>query len=1008
MFKRVLFLSILIFLLPALLLAQHGKLRGVVTDKETGEPLIGANVYLEGTTLGASTDMKGVYVVLGIPPGKYTVHVRYIGYQEVSISNIRINANITTTQDFQLAPSAIQVSALKVVAERPLIQRNTTNTIRMTTQEDIQNLPFRGVQNIIALNAGTVMQDGVLHIRGGRAGEVAYYVEGASATNPLYNSENVTVIQEAIEEIQLQAGGYTAEFGGANSGVVRTVLRTGGPRLRASIDYRTDNFAEPGKTFLGTYSYGYENAVVTVGGPVPFFHKMRFFLAGQYNYMKDRNPTFIVPFRFDSLKDDSFEGRLKGEDLPGPIVYKSNHLWKNWRGDRTLQGTLIYDVTNSFKLRLAGSFRSYRAPTQGTNFMSNLYNYFNLDRRLIQKLKTTLVTLRATHLLSPSSFYEVNLYFSNRSSKTVDPIFGDDWTSYADSLKNIEAGVFDPTDSLSMLRSGWQSRYLGPPLYSTIDNFEMAAPGSPPNSYNKNSQTDLGVSLDLTSQITKEWELKVGGRVDRWTMRYYNVGNIRRALEFQFGPHGKNPQTFESEYERKVRVGKAGSITNYGYDIDGNRLDSGPDGPRHPVFGSFYVQNKLEYRDLIVNFGLRFEHIDLNAPRPKDLQNPAMDTKLDYLKEDQLTETKPYDYLLPRLTFSFPVTDRTVFYALYGKYVQMPRLADVYRGIRILSWVVSPVTRRPYGYFGQYAGFTAKPEFTIQYELGIRQSITDNFAFTLTGFYKDLRDQLRIDREYTPDGQVLFSAWKNFDFGTVKGIELTLNLRRTRRLAARVNYTLSDARGTGSDSRSSRVVVSDATIARYPTFIYKLDYNQPHRGSILLDYRFGQNDGGKILEGTGINLILTFNSGHSYTKIREPYNLGQADPWDVGVRALRDVRGRNPEEPLNSSSTPWNFNVDLNLNKVLYFNRFNVNFYVNVLNLFNTKNVINVYPMTGTAEDDGWLRSPLAAPFYQIPNYVDFYRAINLENRWGYILATGTDIYGPPRQIRFGVKVEFK
>jgi hypothetical protein len=1008
MFRRLVCLSVLVFLLPSLLLAQQGKLRGRVTDKQTGEPLIGANVILEGTSLGAATDVNGYYVVLGIPPGTYTVKVTYIGYQPVSVSNIRISANLTTTQDFQLAPSAIQVEALRVVAERPLIQRNTTNTIRMTTQEDIENLPFRGVQNIIALHAGTVMQDGVLHVRGGRAGEIAYFVDGATATNPLYNSQNIPVIQEAIEEIQLQAGGYTAEFGGANSAVVRTILRTGGPKYTASIDYRTDNFAEPGKKFLGTYSYGYENAVITVGGPVPFLKKMRFFIAGQYNYMKDRNPTFIVPFEFDSLTDDGFEGRQIGEPLPGPIVYKSNHLWKNWRGDRQIQGTLVYEATKSLKFKLTGTYRYYRAPTQGGNFMSNLYNYFNLDRRPIQKLKTTLLNLRVTHLLNPNTYYELNFSYSNRSSKTVDPIFGDDWMKYPDSLANLQAGVFNPEDSVSMRQSGWQTRYLGPPLYSTINNFEMEAPGTPPDSYNKNSQTDYGIAFNLTSQITKQWELKIGGRYDYWTMRLFNVGSIRRALEFQYGPHGTTPQTFESDYERKVRVSKAGFITFYGYDVDGNKLDKGPDGPRHPIFASFYVQNKLEYRDLIVNFGLRFEHIDLNAPRPKDIENPAMDTKLDYVKEDELTYTKPYQYLLPRITFSFPVTDRTVFYALYGKYVQMPRLADVYRGIRILSWVVSPVTRRPYGYFGQYAGFTAKPEFTIQYELGIRQSITDNFAFTLTGFYKDLRDQLRIDREYTPDGQVLFSAWKNFDFGTVKGIELTLDLRRTKRLSARVNYTLSDARGTGSDSRSSRVVVSDATIARYPTFIYKLDYNQPHRGSVILDYRFAKGDGGKWLEGLGANLIFSFSSGHAYTKIEEPYNLGQADPWDVGVRALRDVRNRIPEEPLNSSSTPWTFNLDMTLNKVFYFNQFNVNFYVNVLNVFNTKNVINVYPMTGTAEDDGWLRSPLAAPFYQIPNYVEFYRAINLQNRWGYQLATGTDIYGPPRQIRFGVKIEFK
>ncbi len=1002
MFRKAILVISLLFLLPTLALAQEGKLRGKVTDKETGDPLIGANVVIKGTSLGASTDLSGDYVVLGVPPGVYTVEVSYIGYQSVALSNIRISSNLTTTQDFQLAPTALELGAVEVVAERPLIQRNTTNTIRMTTQEDIQNIPIRGLQNLIALNAGTVQQDGLLHIRGGRAGEVAYFVDNATATNPFFNSENVTVIQEAIEEIQMQSGGYTAEYGGANSGVVRTTVRTGGPRFKATVDYRTDDFVHSGEQFLGTSSFGYRNAVITLSGPLA--PRLRFFIAGQHNYMRDRNPSFIEPFHFEGLTDDGFEGRQVGELLPngGVVEYVRNHLPLNWRRDNSAQGTLVYGLSSALKFRLTGSFRHLKLPTQGGNFFSSLFNYYNLGRRPIQTAKTGLLSLRATHLLNPNTFYEVTLSYSSRSSKTIDPEFGDDWRAYVDSTRNAELGY-----------TGWQRRFLGPPRFSTIDDFEFEAPGTPVNSYNKNNQSNIGLALDFTTQLTKRWELKAGGRIDRWSMRYYNVGNIRRALEFEFGPEGNTPQTFESDYERRIRVSKAGSITYYGYDVDGKKLNSGPNGPRHPIYAAAYIQNKLEYRDLIVNLGLRYERIDLNAPRPADLEKPAFDEKLDYIKEDALVETKPYDYVLPRVTFSFPVTDRTVFYALYGKYVQMPSLNQVYTGLRVLSSTVSPVTRRPYGFFGQLAGFTAKPERTTQYEMGIRQSLTDNFAFTISGFYKDLRDQLRMDRVYAtgqedlPEGSVLFSSLINNDFGTVKGVELTLELRRTKRLAAKVNYTLSDTRGTGSDSRSSRVVVSDATIARYPTFIYKLDYNQPHRGSVLLDYRFAKGDGGKILQGSGINLLLTFNSGHSYTRIREPHNLGQATVWNVGVRALADVRGRNPVEPLNSSATPWNFNVDVNLDKMIYVGGFNMDFYVNILNLINSKQVINVYPQTGTAEDDGWLRSPLAAPFFNIPNYVEFYRAINTLNRWGYMWATGNDIYGRPRQIRFGVRFEF-
>jgi hypothetical protein len=626
-----------------------------------------------------------------------------------------------------------------------------------------------------------------------------------------------------------------------------------------------------------------------------------------------------------------------------------------------------------------------------------------------------LTSLRATHILNPTTFYEVTLSYSHRSGKTWDPEMGDDWRTYADRDHPINQRYAEEYGE------EWESKYQDPTEYSTINNFEFEAPGAPVNQYEKNSQINMGAALDFTTQLTKNWELKAGGRFDMWSMRRFNIRDINDLMEVEYGPDGTlDPDRWDDPYERWVALGRSGSRLRpiiYGYDIDGNEVDEFPNGPRKPFFGSFYVQNKLEYRDLIVNLGLRFERIDINAPRPQNLEEPAFDETLDWIEEDEMTETDPYDYLLPRITFSFPVTEKTVFYALYGKYVQMPTLSSIYIGIPKISHSVSPVTRSPYGYFGNWVGFTAKPERTTQYEMGIRQSLTDNFAFTVTGFYKDLRDQLRWDvvlvdpanpEETNPDGEIQYSGRINNDFATIKGVELTLELRRTKRLATRVNYTYSDTRGTGSDSRQSRVCVSDEVIATYPTLVYPLDHHQPHRGSVMLDYRFAKGDGGPFLEGLGMNVLLNFTSGHAYTKIREPENLGQSNPWNVGVRALGDPRFRNPEEPLNSSMTPWGFNLDLTVDKMFYLGPLNVDLYVNVLNVFNTKHITNVYPMTGTAEDDGWLRAELAAPFLAIPNYADFYNAINSDNRWAFQGIWGQDLYGAPRMIRVGARLEFQ
>lgn len=993
MCRKLLLAFASLFLLSAFLVAQDGKLRGRVTDKESGEPLIGANVLIEGTSLGASSDVNGDYVILGVPPGLFSVKASYIGYASVTISNLRVSANLTTNQNFQLSSTAIQVQAVEVVAERPLIQRNTTNTIRQTTQEDVKYLPFRGVQNILALNAGVVQQNGVLYVRGGRSGEIAYFVDGATATNPFFNSEAVSIIQEAIEEIQLQAGGYTAEFGGANSGIARTTVRTGGSDLRFTVDYQTDDFAKPGKEFLGTTSTGYRNAVVTVGGPL--MSNLRFFVAGQHNYQRSRDVMFLEPFKIEGLVTDGLGSRPTGTKLPGPVEFKRNYLYNNWNSANSVQGTLLYDL-NPVKLRFTGSYSQSVSPSGG-QWPGALQFYYNQGKNTERTTNSAFGNLRATHILGPTTFYEVGVSYYNRKFKSYDTEFKDDWQKYVDSTFNQNRG--------------WVGKYEGPFPYSTIFGFNFNHENAPNNSYSKNDQSSVGATFDFTSQLDKRWELKAGGRLESWVIRNWGIGNISNYLIFLNGRDGKTARTFANDNERRARLGRAGSINFYGYDVNGNSVDSGPDAPGKPLFASAYLQNKFEYEDLILNIGARFEYFSPKARKPENIENPTIDETINLIDEKTLIETEPFQYLLPRVSFSFPVTDRTVFYAQYGKYVQMPSLNQLYAGLVQLSNIVSPTTRSPYGYFtrdglSQFAGFTMRPERTTTYEMGIRQGLTDNFAFTLSGFYRDLRDQIQPGRIFSDRGTILFSGWVNEDFGTVKGLEMTFELRRTNRIAARVNYTLSDARGTGSTANTSRVVVSDVS-TRYPNFISALDYNQGHRGSVLIDYRFAKGDGGPVLEGTGLNVLLTFNSGHPYTKIAEPQNLGQSNAWNVGVRMMADPRFRNPVEPINASSTPWVFNVDLNLSKQLYFANLVTEVYVNVLNVFNSRQVINVYTSTGTPQDDGWLKSPFAVPYKEIPRYVEFYNAINTLNRWAYISQTGLDVYGQPRQVRLGAKVEF-
>jgi hypothetical protein len=1066
MSRKLICVFILLVLLPAIAFAQSGKLRGLVTDKATGEPLVGANVLVVGTQYGASTDMNGTYVVLAVPPGVYAIRATYIGYQTEDMQNIRVSSNQTTTQDFALTTTAIRGEAVVIVADRPLIQRNTTNTVRMTTSEDIQNLPIRGFQSIIALNAGTVVQNGALYIRGGRSGEVGYYIDGASATNPINSGQVVSVIQEAIEEIQMQTGGFTAEYGGANSAVVNTTVRTGGQKFRATLDYRTDAFADPstGGKFLGTTPRGYHNAVATISGPLT--SRLRFFIAGQYNYQKNRSNYFIEPFKFDPvdaslpewsigawqagqrnfyapwLVEDGLSGRTGANQLGLPLTdvngnvmpfqFYENYLPNNSYHGYDVNSTFVFTASKALKLRLTGSYSHDMYPNSGfSRFYDAVNHYYDSGAQYDRtKYDDALVSLRATHILNPTTFYDVSVSYTYRAGKGYDERWGDEWWKYTDSRVWDEEG-YDASE--------WQNLFVGPMSYSTILDFTLTPINEPRNGYNKYRQMGLGGALDFTTQVTKNIELKAGGRFDRWSYSTWSIGNISNYMNYRYGIDGSlwpadgfdlnsggkewndvlDPVTGEvlytAEYLRRIDLTKAGGLTHYGWDYDGEtKTNEKGYEPRTPLFANAYLQTKWEYRDLILNLGLRWEHFDYHTPRPKDVEmvpGEGYDATNEWIDVNELTYTEPYDYLLPRINFAFPVTDRTVFYAQYGKYAQPLRLDQIFNSVYGLQAVL-PEYRSVYG---AQVLFLAKPQRTNQYELGIRQTLTNEFAFTITAFYRDMLDQLRRDRIYAdglvpggmPAGGRFIGGLLNNDVGTSKGVELTLELRRTKRLAARMNYTLSDTRGTGSSYASNNVVMSDVLNARYPSLIYPLDQNQPHVGTVMADYRFAKGDGGKILEGVGLNVLMQFTSGHSYTQVMEPYNLGQANPWNVGTRMTYDTRFRNPVEPVNSSLSPWNFTIDLNLEKTLFFNRFNFRLYANVLNLLNTKNIINVYQTTGTDNDDGWLKCPLAAQYVIIPGYEPMYRAINLQNGWGWTYATGGQLWSAPRQIRLGLMIEF-
>ncbi|MFN0159403.1 MAG: TonB-dependent receptor [Bacteroidota bacterium] len=989
-------LLIALLLLPGLLLAA-GKIKGKVVDKESKEALVGANVAVEGTSFGAATDVDGEYLILNAPAGTHTVKATFIGYGTVTVSNVRVSNDLTTELNFTLSSEAVTIGGIDIIAERPLVNKSATNAVRLVSGDDLANIPVRGIASVVALQAGIVEQGGQIFIRGGRQDEVGYYIDGADSRDARNGRSLVAIVPEALEEFQVQAGGYNAEYGGANAGIVRQQLRTGTSDYRASLRVETDNFAAGGEEFLGGYSYGYSDYAATFGGPI-VGDKIKFFLAGQNTFQGDPTAAWWDPVIFNNLAEDAAGSNFNPNtgvpdtiniNIPGGKV--PGRKLEYWAGN----GTVTFDY-NPIIVRLSASMNLTKTLFNTTP----IRNILNTSRIPKQDESSGLFSAKMTHFVQPTTFYDLTLSYQDNRFKRYDPYFEDDYLAYGDSVANYGMGI------------QFFERFLSPQDVR-VSGFPFTRPGSlnlnggATVNYQKRKQNYMSGALDITHQMQSH-EFKGGFSYQQYTIRNYSIGR----LEALFGTLYSNPDAARNggdELDAFFRIG--GLPNNYGYDVYGNEVDGdGVDGPRKPTYISAYLQDKFELNDLVVNFGLRFDSFDNDDFEFVDDANPPFDQQTFNILESGVKKTEPFKTVSPRLGFSFPVTDRTVFHVQYGKFVQAPQLNAIYQSASQYALAFSGRN-----FISVPVGTGLEPERTTQYEIGFTQQFTDFAAFDITAFYKDIKGQIQIDKVTALPAS--YNVLQNGDYATTKGVELSLRIRRTNRVQAFVNYTLSDAQGTGSSLTSAVSSVEAGPIR--PLLIAPLTFNQTHRGTVNLDYRFAENDGGPVLERLGANMLFTFNSGHAFTKAQSNSAGGQRGPEEGGILADDDPRTRRPEGSVNSETTPWVFQVDLKVDKTFSIaDMFDVNVYVYVLNLLNTQNVLNVYSRSGSAYDDGFLSNPSLSQNIVAangPQYVELYRAINLNNRQHYWQnqlnnanpLQGGDLFNTPRQIRVGLNIVY-
>ncbi|MFT5517260.1 MAG: hypothetical protein ACI80V_003403, partial [Rhodothermales bacterium] len=216
---------------PASVLAASqasGKIAGTVVDQASGEPLPGATVVIQGTTLGAAADVDGDYVIINVPPGVHTVRASMIGFATVLQQDVRVSIDRTTRVDFSLGEEIIQGEEVIVTAVRPLVEVDRTTSISYIGAESIANLPVQEVKDLLELQSGVAYDaQGRLHLRGGRSGEVAYLVDGIPVTNQYSGGSKIEIENSWIQELQVISGVFNAEYGQAQSGVINIVTKSG-------------------------------------------------------------------------------------------------------------------------------------------------------------------------------------------------------------------------------------------------------------------------------------------------------------------------------------------------------------------------------------------------------------------------------------------------------------------------------------------------------------------------------------------------------------------------------------------------------------------------------------------------------------------------------------------------------------------------------------------------------------------------------------------------------------
>ncbi|TES93176.1 MAG: TonB-dependent receptor [Candidatus Cloacimonadota bacterium] len=971
---------LLIFSISIAFAGVTGKISGRITDASTGEPLPGVNVVIDGTSMGGAANVNGQYFILNVPVGTFSLTATMIGYKSMTKTGVRVIQDFTTTLGFELEQTIVEVEGITIIAKKPMVKKDVTSTTHFITTEEIERGITHNYNDIISEQAGVILSEGGastltggLHIRGGRGDEIAYMVDGMSINDALTGQAGAQVNMNAIQEVVVQTGGFNAEYGQAMSGIVNLVTKEG-RKQEGFLRYTTDY---PFKKDTAYYENGYK--VGPEGGNLyEGFHRAELNLGGPAPGVKGL--TYFLSSELTSREhENSYYFPLSNSD----------------REYYSLNGKLSYELTPTMKIKVSGfSTRTQYGEYCGTYGLPGEGQWCEQDDKYKPPLERTAVLIKAqqghlafNQVLNKSTFYEVNFaYFStHRWEGTRDAVFEKDrslwedmefldWWNY-DINEATSPGVRpDSIDSLDFYVKDENGNYYYPWGVGGQSGNNFAFGNSGSGSWTERLSSYINGKFDITSQITNHHQLKVG------------MEGIKHKAARHTGRYIAN--TISEEARRTHDLSKCLYFDDYEYE---------------PLQAALYVQDKMEYPGFIVNIGLRGDYLDANAQKYID------PTRILEGKED----AKPKYKVSPRLGVSFPVTEKTVLHVSYGQFFQIPRLIRLYDNAETN---IATAT----GGWTRIGNPDLSAQQTTAYEFGIAHELTPDAALFITLYYKDLYDLIGV--RFVPALPNTYTQFVTEDYGNVKGAEFTFSKRATEYLSGKLVYTLSQAKGTGSYSTQAYYdyianvpidPVTDKPVPM-PKSDYALEFDQRHLISAEVNFRVPNKTGPMLgtiypLHNLNINVLTSIGSGLPYTK----RNTSQLIIGEV-----------------NGERMPWTWATDLKIRKG--FKQWNLNYalFAEITNLFNIRNILNVYPETGKTDDndklstfDGYMSStwppdvedviPSDHSKYDERRDFDGNGQIT-QQEWydSYKMAyqdllNSPYLYGEPRKIQVGISVNF-